>query len=78
MENFSIQSVGNLAVITVDLSFMNVESLNRFFERLRAEQLIRKANFSDEIAEIGSEIKENWWQENREAYLEGINDADRN
>lgn len=78
MENFSIQSVGNRAVITVDLSFMNVESLNRFFERLRAEQLIRKAKFSDKIAEIGSEIKENWWQENREAYLEGINDADRN
>ncbi len=77
MENFSIQSVGNRAVITVDLSFMNIESLNRFFERLRAEQLIQKANFSDELAEIGAEIKENWWQKNREAYLEGIDDADR-
>ena len=77
MENFSIQSVGNRAVITVDLSFMNIESLNRFFERLRAEQLIQKANFSDELAEIGAKIKENWWQKNREAYLEGIDDADR-
>ena len=77
MENFSIQSVGNRAVITVDLSFMNIESLNRFFERHRAEQLIQKANFSDELAEIGAEIKENWWQKNREAYLEGIDDADR-
>ena len=77
MENFSIQSVGNRAVITVDLSFMNIESLNRFFERLRAEQLIQKANFSYELAEIGAKIKENWWQKNREAYLEGIDDADR-
>jgi hypothetical protein len=76
MENFSIRSVGNQAVITVDLSFMNIESLNRVFERLRTEQLIQKANFSDEINEIGPEIKRTWWQKNRKQYLKGVTDAD--
>ena len=76
MENFNIQSVGNQAVITVDLSFMNIESLNRVFERLRTEQLIQKANFSDEINEIGPEIKRTWWQKNRKQYLKGVTDAD--
>lgn len=77
MQNFSIQSVGNQAIITVELSFMNIESLNRLFERLRTEHLIQKANFRDEVTEIGTEIKKNWWQKNREQYLNGITDADR-
>jgi hypothetical protein len=72
MNNFSIQSSGNKAVITVDLSFINIESLNRLFDRLRLEQLVKQANFSDEVIEIGKEIKQNWWQKNREEYLKGI------
>ncbi len=76
MKTFSIQSFGNQAVITVDLSFINIETLNRFFERLQVEQLVQKANFSDEIMEIGTEIKQSWWQKNREEYLKGIINAD--
>ncbi|QTA81327.1 Uncharacterized protein dnl_36600 [Desulfonema limicola] len=72
MKTFSIQSFGNQAVITVDLSFINIETLNRLFERLQVEQLVQKADFSDEIMEIGTEIKQNWWQKNREEYLKGI------
>ena len=70
-----MQSVGNQVVITVDLSFMNIESLNRLFERLRIEELIQKADFSDEITGIGTEIKQSWWQRNRERYLKGILDG---
>ena len=69
METFSIQSVGNQAVITVDLSLINIETINRFFERLQVEQLVQKADFSDDVMEIGTEIKKGWWQKNREAYL---------
>ena len=76
MTNFSIKSVGRQAVITVDLSFINIESLNRIFERLRTEQLIQKADFSEKIAEVGSEIKQSWWQKNREQYLNGMVNAD--
>ena len=76
MENFTIQSVGNQAIITVDLSFVNIESLNRLFERLRIEQLIQKADFDDQITDIGREIKQGWWQENRDSYLKGIVNVD--
>jgi len=72
-----MQSVGNQVVITVDLSFMNIESLNRLFERLRIEELIQKADFSDEITGIGTEIKQSWWQRNREQYLKGIVNENR-
>lgn len=76
MKDFSIQSVGNQAVITVDLSFMSIESLNLMFDRLRTEQLIKKADFSEEVTEIGKEIKQGWWQKNRKQYLKGIINAD--
>jgi len=46
MKNFDIQCVGNQAVITVNLSFMNIDSLNRIIERLRFEELIQNADFS--------------------------------
>lgn len=72
MKTFNIQSIGNQAVITVDLSFIDLESLNQLFERLRTEQLIQKAEFSDELAEIGTEIKQSWWSRNRELYLHNV------
>lgn len=78
MKSFTIQSVGNQAIITVDLSLINMESLNRIFERLQTENLIQKAEFSDEVEEIGTEIKKTWWQTNRENYLKGITNGDRN
>jgi hypothetical protein len=76
MKNFSIQSAGNQAVITVDLSLISIESLNRLFERLRTEELIQKAGFSDSLVEIGTDIKQSWWRKNREQYLKGALDAD--
>ncbi len=76
MKNFSIQSIGNQAVITVDLSLISIESLNRLFERLRTEELIQEAGFSDSLVEIGKEIKQSWWRKNREQYLQGALNAD--
>ena len=75
MKNFSIQSIGNQAVITVDLSLISIESLNWLFERLRTEELIQEAGFNDNLVEIGTEIKQSWWRKNRERYLKGAVDA---
>ena len=76
MQDFTIQSHGDQIVITIDRSLMSLEALNRLFERLRVEQLVKKANFSDDVIEIGTEIKRDWWRKNREQYLEGITNAD--
>lgn len=76
MQTFSMNSVGNQVVITIDRSLMSIDSLNKLFERLRLEELIQKANFSEEVLDIGKEIKSEWWQKNKERYLEGISDVD--
>ena len=72
MQEFSIKSTGNQVVITFDRTFVDIESLNWIFRRLRVEELIHKADFSDEIVDLGAEIKRNWWQKNKEQYLEGV------
>ncbi len=46
----------------IDRSLMSLESLNRLFERMRIEQWAKKANFRDEVVDIGNEIKRGWWQ----------------
>jgi hypothetical protein len=71
-----MNSVGNQVVITIDRSLISIDSLNKLFERLRLEELIKKANFSEEVLEIGKEIKSEWWQKNKKRYLEGISDVD--
>ncbi|MBF0241355.1 MAG: hypothetical protein HQK64_02620 [Desulfamplus sp.] len=45
MKDFSIACVGNQAIIKVDLSFINIKSLNKMIERLRIEELVKKADF---------------------------------
>ena len=46
MQDFDIQSRGDQIVITVDRSLMSLEALNRLFERLRVEQLVKKRIFA--------------------------------
>lgn len=75
MQDFRIQSLGDQIVITVDRSLLSIEAFNWFFERMRVEQLVKKAHFRDDIVDVGTAIHRDWWRKNREQYLEGIPDA---
>ena len=44
----------------------------RILERFRFEELIQKADFQEDIEDIGEEIKADWWSKNRDKYLRGI------
>ena len=72
MEGFSISSIGNQIVITIDRSLVDINFVNNLVERLRVEQLINKANFSEEILNVANQIKKEWWEKNKKSYLEGI------
>jgi hypothetical protein len=69
MEEFSITSNDNQIVITIDRSLMDMDSINHLIERLRVEQLIKKANFTEDVLDIADEIKEDWWKKNKKEYL---------
>lgn len=72
MEGFSISSSGNQIVITIDRSLVDINFVNNLVARLRVEQLIKKANFVEEILNVADEIKKEWWEKNKKSYLEGI------
>ena len=44
-----------------------------FFQRLKSEMIVRKSRLSEEAAwELSEEIKQEWWEKNREKFLKKI------
>ncbi|MGH7452198.1 MAG: hypothetical protein ACRENG_12690 [bacterium] len=62
MEVFEIKSTKDKLIITIDRSAVDARFLSNFVKRLRVEQLIRKANFDDDILELAEKIKKDWWK----------------
>lgn len=77
MEVFDIKSTKDKFIITVDRSAVDARFLTNFVKRLRVEQLIRKANFDDDILELAEKIKRDWWKKNKKRFLEENGDGDR-
>lgn len=69
MDAIEVTSLKNRMVISVDKSLISKESLLNFLERLQIENLARKANFDESVLEISEEIKRNWWEKNKEWFL---------
>lgn len=72
MEGFNISSSDTQIIITIDRSLVDINFVNNLVARLRVEQLIKKANFAEEILNVADEIKKEWWEKNKKSYLEDI------
>ena len=59
-------------IINIPKSSVAPEVIMRILERFRFEELIQKADFQEDIEDIGEEIKADWWSKNRDKYLRGI------
>jgi len=75
MDGFRVNSTDKEIQITVDRSLIDIASINNLLARLRMEQLIKKANFAEEVVKVADEIKKNWWAKNKERYMEGALDG---
>ena len=63
----------NKAVIRFPKRMITVEYVQNFLRRLRAEDLIDKSELRDgEDFALSEEIKNNWWKENKDRYIQGI------
>ena len=69
MEPITLEKKDHKFHLTIDDSIVDREALVQFIERLRLEYLIRKANFSESVEQLGEEIKANWWEENKKRLL---------
>ena len=62
---------------TVNLSFskelLSSPELVRFIETLRVKELLSKSQLSaEDVVMLDNELKDNWWQENKERFLDKI------
>lgn len=77
MEVFEVESKKNKLIITIDKSSVNAAFLSGILNRLRIEQLIKKAEFDEGILELSKKIKRDWWARNKNKFLEEGDDGGR-
>ncbi len=68
MQGLEITSDGKKLVFSIDKSNFSEQVLLEITKIVRLEYLIEKAGFSDEVINIGNEIKSDWWEKNKEQY----------
>ena len=68
MQGLEITSDSKKLVFSIDKSNFSEQVLLEITRIVRLEYLIEKAGFSDEVINIGNEIKSDWWEKNKEQY----------
>lgn len=66
----SLETVDNDYLIKLDKNLIDRDVLIDLIEYIRMEYLIRKADFDKDVEEIGEEIKAEWWEKNKERFIE--------
>ena len=72
MQVFDVQSKEDKIIITIDRSSVAINFLESFLDRLRVEQIVQKAEFSEDILVEAENIKHEWWRKNKDRFLENI------
>lgn len=62
---------------TVNLSFskelLSSPELVRFIETLRIKELLSKSQLNaEDVVKLDDDLKDNWWQENKQRFLDKI------
>ncbi len=70
MQAIEVKSTDDKIIITIDRGAVDIDFLTNLLNKFRVEQLIKKANFDEEILKLSKEIKQDWWQKNKAAFLE--------
>lgn len=69
MDAVEITSLKDRLIINIDKSMFSKEYLVNLLNRLRLEELAKKADFNENVLKISDEIKSNWWKENKDRFL---------
>lgn len=69
MRTVTVESSGDRFIISIDKKSIDKDLLLQLIDNLRLESLADKVDFSEEIEELGEEIKKNWWKENKDRFI---------
>ncbi len=74
MEAFVVSRAGNKILVTLDARHFQEDAIARLLNRLYLEQLAEKVDFDEGIEGLGDEIKQDWWEQNKERILAKIHE----
>lgn len=69
MQTIDLQTTEDKFLISIDKDSIDKEFLLNLIEKIRLESLIRKADFDENIEDLGEEIKADWWQKNKSKFI---------
>lgn len=72
MENLEIENIGDQMILKLNKKGFDKNYLIALVKRLQMESLAQKSGFDAEILNIAEEINQDWWNENREAFLKDV------
>lgn len=78
MEALTIKSTERKVIITIDKSSVDEDFLAGLFDRLTVEQLLKKADFDEDVLKLSDEIKKDWWIKNKNNFIEETDDENSN
>ena len=69
MDGLQIENTSDKLVLRIDKENFSESVLLKIMRVSRLEYLICNAGFDEAVLQIDEDIKENWWQENRDEIL---------
>jgi len=70
MNPISVQSQKDFIQITLDRTLVPMDFLLDLLDTLQIEYLAKEINFSDDMLQIGEDIKREWWQKHKRQFLQ--------
>lgn len=68
MQAVNIRSDQDQYIININKNLFDKEVIVKILEWLRLEELAGKMNTGDDILEIDEEIKQDWWERNKNRF----------
>ena len=71
MQSINVETTADRFLISIDKNLITKEMLLKLLNQLRLESLAQRVDFDESVEDLGEEIKNSWWQQNKERLLQG-------
>ena len=73
MEGLQIENSSSKLILSIDKGSFSEKVLLKVMKVARLEYLLKKAGFDDAVMQLDEEMKESWWQQNKDEILAKAN-----
>lgn len=73
MSMLTYQATDKTVTVSFSKEFLTAQELAKFVELLRIKELLAKSQMTeDDVMQLDDELKESWWQGNKDRFLDKI------